>query len=158
MFAPAAKLRSRGWDERDVEADRRRTEAIAMKTTESYPLLLEALHEVRAQWRRNKILEGASLAVAGVAVVLAALVAADMDMGDSIDRRPAQRAAVVALVCLVVVAGYAAAFPPEFSTGFLRILAPVGDIPPYTRTRIKSVQPGPTRVPEGQSFTAEVKV
>ena len=48
-----------------------------MKTTESYPLLLEALHGVRARWRRNKVLEGSLLALAGVAVVLAALVAAD---------------------------------------------------------------------------------
>jgi hypothetical protein len=218
-----------------------------MKTTESYPLLLEALHEVRAQWRRNKILEGSLLATAGAAVVLTALVAADnlwqpgpggrmllaallwgglaaallglvvrrfledrrddffaalveqkhpelrnqlinalqlgrgeqrgfspglisaivadagkaaadMDMNDSIDRRPAWRAAGIALAGLVIVAGYAAAFPPEFGTGFLRILAPVGDIPPYTRTRIKSVEPGATRVPEGRSFTAEAKV
>ena len=48
-----------------------------MKTTESYPLLLEALHDVRGRWRRSKILEGSLLALAGVAVVLAVLVAAD---------------------------------------------------------------------------------
>src|SRR5436305_1190805 len=48
-----------------------------MKKTQAYPLLLDALHEVRAQWRRNKILEGSLLAVAGAAVVVTALVAAD---------------------------------------------------------------------------------
>ena len=48
-----------------------------MKTTEAYPLLLDALHEVRAQWRRNKILEGVLLALAGVAAVTTVLVAAD---------------------------------------------------------------------------------
>ena len=212
-----------------------------MKTTESYPLLLEALHDVRAQWRRNKVLEGSLLALAGAAVVLTALVAADnmlqpgttgrfmlaallwgglaasllllvvrrvledrrddffaalveqkhpelrnqlinalqlgrgdqrgfspglihaivadagkatadLDMSDSIDRRPARRAAVFALAGLLVIAGYAAAFPPEFGTGFIRVLLPFADQAPYTRTHIKSVEPGKavTRVQEGQ--------
>ncbi len=65
-----------------------------------------------------------------------------MDMSDSIDRRPAKRAAVFALVGLLVVAGYAAAFPPEFGTGFIRVLLPFADQAPYTRTHIKSVEPG----------------
>ena len=38
-----------------------------MKTTESHPLPLEALHDVRARWRRNKILEVCFLALAGAA-------------------------------------------------------------------------------------------
>ena len=54
-----------------------------MKTTEAYPLLLDALHEVRAQWRRNKILEGVLLALAGAAVVVTLLVAADNLMAPS---------------------------------------------------------------------------
>ena len=186
-----------------------------MKTTEAYPLLLDALHEVRAEWRRNKILEGVLLALAGVAAVTTVLVAADnwwrqgrsgggagdsavaalvaalfglvlrrvwedrrddffaalveqkhpelrnqlinalqlgrgdqrgfspgliaavihdagktaadMDMGDSIDRRPAKRAAAAALVAVLVVAGYAAAFPPQFAAGLARVLLPFSD-------------------------------
>jgi hypothetical protein len=220
-----------------------------MKSSESYPLLLETLQDVRGQWRRNKILEGALLAFAGAAVVVAALVAvdnwfqpgavgrlllaavlwggliaallalvvrrfledrrddffaalverqhpelrnqlinalqlgrgdqhgfspgliqaivhdagkatADMDMSDSIDRRPARRAAWIALAGLLVVGGYAVAFPPEFGASLFRVLLPISDIAPYTRTHIKSVDPGKavTRVPEGQSLTVEVRV
>ena len=220
-----------------------------MKTTEAYPLLLDALHEVRAEWRRSKILEGALLALAGAAAVVTLLVAADnlaapgplgrwllavllwgglaaalvglvlrrvwedrrddffaalveqkhpelrnqlinalqlgrgdqrgfspgliaavihdagktaadMDMGDSIDRRPARRAAVLALVALLVVGGYAVAFTPQFATGLVRVLLPFTDQAPYTRTHIKSVDPGkPTsRVIEGQDFAVEAVV
>ena len=228
---------------------RRRLKRVAMKSSESYPILLESLQEVRGQWRRNKILEGALLTLAGVAVVTAVLVAvdnwfqpdavgrvllavvlwggliaallglvvrrfledrrddffaalverqhpelhnqlinalqlgrgnqhgfspgliqaivhdagkatADMDMSDSIDRRPAKRAAGLALIGLLVVGGYAVAFPPEFGTGLARVLLPISDIAPYTRTHIKSVDPGKavTRVPEGQSLPVEVRV
>jgi hypothetical protein len=48
-----------------------------MKTTEAYPQLMEALNDVRRQWRLCKLLEGALLTFTGVAVVLLALVAAD---------------------------------------------------------------------------------
>ncbi len=220
-----------------------------MKTSEAYPLLLDALHEVRAQWRRNKILEGILLAVAGAAVVVTALVAADnlaapgpigrwvlalllwsglaaalvglvlrrvwedrrddffaalveqkhpelrnqlinalqlgrgdqrgfspgliaaiihdagksaadMDMGDSVDRRPARRAAILALIALFIVAGYAAAFTPQFATGLARVLLPFTDQAPYTRSHIKSVDPGKpeSRVIEGQDFPVEAVV
>jgi hypothetical protein len=48
-----------------------------MKTTETYPQLLESLNDVRRQWRVSKLLEGILLAFAGVVAVLLVVVAAD---------------------------------------------------------------------------------
>ena len=48
-----------------------------MAMTQTYPQLVEALENVRRQWRLQKVLEGALLAVAGVLAVLLVLVAAD---------------------------------------------------------------------------------
>src|SRR5262245_10004292 len=45
--------------------------------TEAYPRLMHALDAVRRQWRVQKLLEGALLALAGAAGVLVVLVAAD---------------------------------------------------------------------------------
>jgi hypothetical protein len=45
--------------------------------TEAYPQLVEALENVRRQWRLQKLVEGVLLAVAGALAVLLALVAAD---------------------------------------------------------------------------------
>ena len=80
-----------------------------MKTTESYPLLLEALHDVRARWRRNKILEGSLLALAGVAVVLTALGRRRQPLATRHDRPlPAGRPAVGRTGLVAVRAGGAA--------------------------------------------------
>src|SRR5919199_1871840 len=49
----------------------------AMSTAEAYPRLLSALDEVRGRWRRQKLLEGCLLTLAGVAAVLTVLVLAD---------------------------------------------------------------------------------
>jgi hypothetical protein len=48
-----------------------------MTTTESYPRLVQALHEVRRRWRFQKLLEGSLLAVSGTVAVLVIVVAAD---------------------------------------------------------------------------------
>src|SRR5262245_2747420 len=48
-----------------------------MKMTEAYPQLVEALENVRRQWRLQKVLEGVLLAGAGALAVLLVLVAAD---------------------------------------------------------------------------------
>jgi hypothetical protein len=50
---------------------------MTMSMAQAYPRLVGALDEVRAQWRRQKLLEGVLLALAGVLGVLVALVAAD---------------------------------------------------------------------------------
>jgi hypothetical protein len=76
---------------------------------------------------------------------------ADVELADSVDGKPARRAAGLALVALLVTGGYAAAFGPYFGNGLARVLLPFGDIAPYTRTQIVvgSVKPGNARVPEG---------
>ena len=43
--------------------------------TDAYPRLLDALNEVRRQWRAQKILEGVLLTLTGVIAVLVLLVA-----------------------------------------------------------------------------------
>src|SRR5690349_11239757 len=48
-----------------------------MSTMDAYPRLMGALDEVRGQWRRQKLLEGVLLALAGAAGVLVVLIAAD---------------------------------------------------------------------------------
>jgi hypothetical protein len=48
-----------------------------MSTLEAYPRLMDALNEVRGQWRRHKLLEGGLLALAGFIAVVVLLVAVD---------------------------------------------------------------------------------
>jgi hypothetical protein len=48
-----------------------------MSTTESYPLLIESLSQLRRQWRQQQVLEGILLAVGGTVGVLMVAVAAD---------------------------------------------------------------------------------
>jgi hypothetical protein len=48
-----------------------------MRTIEAYPQLVEALENMRRQWRLQKVLEGVLLAAAGALAVLLVLVAAD---------------------------------------------------------------------------------
>src|SRR5205814_1409401 len=50
---------------------------VAMPTPPAYPQLLDALDELRRQWRAQKVLEGSMLVLAGTAVVLLAGVATD---------------------------------------------------------------------------------
>jgi hypothetical protein len=210
---------------------------------------MDALSEVRGQWRRHKLLEGGLLALAGIATVVVVLVAADnlfqpgtagrfalsailwgclavglfslvarrwledhrddyfaalverkhpelhnrlinalqlgrdhqrgfspvlieaiihdadraaldMEMTDSVDARPTKRAALWALAALVVLGGYAAAFTPRFTNGLARLLLPVKDIAPYTRTQILAddVQPGDTRIAEGKAVEIVARV
>jgi hypothetical protein len=208
---------------------------------DAYPHLLDALDEVRNQWRRHKLLEGGLLVLAGFVTVVVVLVAADnlfhpgtagrlllaialwggliagllglmvrrwledrrddyfaalverkhpglhnrlinalqlgrdhqrgfspvlieaivrdadqatqdLELTDSIDVRPAKRAALGALAALVLVAGYALALTPRFTNGLARVLLPLADIAPYTQTQIRAedVRPGGTRIAEGK--------
>jgi hypothetical protein len=219
-----------------------------MASASAYPVLLESLHQLRRQWRQQKVLEGILVAAAGTAAVLIVTVAvdnllhpgtlgrallamclwgtllaalmglvirrvledrrddffaalveqkhpelhnqlinalqlgrgsangfspvliqaivsdaaratADLEMTDSVDGKPLKRAALIAAVAAVVVAGYALAFTPRFANGIARVLLPAADIPAYTATRIveESVKPGSTRVPEGAVVTIEAR-
>src|SRR6185437_2263289 len=220
-----------------------------MSTMEAYPRLMDALNEVRGQWRRHKLLEGGLLALGGISAVVVVLVAIDnlfqpnttgrlllaailwgglavslfslvirrfledqrddyfaalverkhpelhnrlinalqlgrdhqagfspvlieaiihdadraaldMEMSDSIDARPAKRAALWALAALVIVGGYATAFTPRFTNGLARLLLPIKDIAPYTQTQIPAdaVQPGNTKIAEGKTLVISARV
>src|SRR5262249_12403447 len=48
-----------------------------MSMTETYPQLVDALHDLRRQWRLYKILEGGLLAFAGAVAGLLVIIAAD---------------------------------------------------------------------------------
>jgi hypothetical protein len=87
-------------------------------------------------------------------------VSGDMEMADSVDSRPAQRAALWALAAVAVVAGYALAFGPRFGNGLARLLLPAADIAPYTRTQIlgENVKPGDTRLVEGKPVDIVARV
>jgi hypothetical protein len=220
-----------------------------MSVKEAYPRLVDALGDVRRQWRLHKLLEGTLLLSAGVGIVLTLLIVADnlwqpgkagrvllaallwgglaaailslivrrwledrrddffaalverrhpelsnrlinalqlgrgtqggvsrdlidaivrdadrsttdLDLGDSIDRRPTTRAGLWALAAVVIIGGYAIARPPYFANGLERVLLPLGDIDPYTRTRIvvDSIDPKDTRIAEGSPVTIEARV
>jgi hypothetical protein len=84
----------------------------------------------------------------------------DMEMGDSVDSRPARRAALWALAAVVVVAAYALVFGPRFTNGLARLLLPAADISPYTRTQVPGdgVKPGDSRVVEGKPVEIVARV
>src|SRR6516162_2220361 len=48
-----------------------------MSAVHDYPVLLESLHQLRRQWRQQKVLEGILVAAAGTAAVLVVTVAVD---------------------------------------------------------------------------------
>ena len=84
---------------------------------------------------------------------------ADMELGDSLERRTLKRAAFAAGVALLVLGSYAVASWKPFTNGAARVLMPWANIDPFTRTQIvaSSVKPGNARVPEGGSITIEAK-
>src|SRR5262245_24579077 len=220
-----------------------------MSVKEAYPRLVDALGDVRRQWRLHKLLEGTLLLTAGVGIVLTLLIVADnlwqpgkagrvllasllwgglavallslvvrrwledrhddyfaalverrhpelsnrlinalqlgrgtqggvsrdlidaivrdadrstadLDLGDSIDRRPTTRAGLWALAAVVIIGGYAVARAPYFANGLERVLLPLSDIDPYTKTRIvlDSIDPQDTSVAEGSPLTIEARV
>jgi hypothetical protein len=217
-----------------------------MKITEAYPQLVEALDNVRRQWRLQKVVEGVLLVVAGALTVLIALVAADnllqpgplgrlllavvlwgslaagllylvvrrrledrrddffaalveqkhpelhnqlinalqlgrgnqpgfsprlieaivtdaaratadLDLADSLDRRPALRALACSVAAVILLAGYAFFFGPRFLSGLYRTLAPLADVEPYSATQV-AVKHDKDRVPEGASVVLEADV
>jgi hypothetical protein len=75
-----------------------------MTQAEAYAHLVQALAELRWQWRMRKVLEGALLALAGTAGVLLAGVTAD----NVLHLEPAGRAAVAALLWATLVLALAA--------------------------------------------------
>ena len=72
---------------------------------------------------------------------------ADMELADSLDRRPLGRSVGVLAAAAVVLGVYA--LSPRFTNGLERVLAPWADIPPYTATQIAKVIPGDKQVMEG---------
>jgi hypothetical protein len=219
-----------------------------MTKTEAYPQLVEALDNVRRQWRLQKIAEGVLLALAGAGAVVLVLVAADnllqpgtlgralmagllwgslaaalltlvvrrfledrrddffaalveqkhpelrnqlinalqlgrtdqpgfsprlveaivldaskatadLDMADSLDWRPALRAAGCLAAAVIFLILYAGLLTPRFVNGLSRMLAPLADIPPYTATQVVvKHDKDKDRVPEGASVPVEAKV
>jgi hypothetical protein len=85
---------------------------------------------------------------------------ADLEVTQALDRGPLQRSALLAGIGVVLVAGYATALAPWFGNGLARVMLPLADLPPYTRTRIveASIKPGDVRVPEGSTLTIETAV
>src|SRR5262249_25624643 len=65
---------------------------------------------------------------------------------------PTRRAAVAALVALLLIALYGGTAWARFSNGLGRVLLPWSAIEPYTQTRIRTedVKPGSARIPEGK--------
>ncbi len=83
----------------------------------------------------------------------------DSEVTDAVDRKPTKRAALCALVGVLLVAGYGVAMTPRFTNGLARLLLPWADIEPYTQTRIgvRDVEPGDTRVAEGKPVAIVVR-
>jgi hypothetical protein len=83
----------------------------------------------------------------------------DTEVGESVDRKPTRNAALFALVGVLLVSGYAVAMTPRFFNGLARVLLPMSDIAPYTRTRLpaEAVEPGSTRVAEGKALPITVR-
>jgi hypothetical protein len=91
----------------------------------------------------------------------AAQATADLDMADSLDWRPAKRAALaVAAVMFGLVIYVLLVSGARFGNGLARVLLPLADIPPFSETLVAdgSVKPGNARVPEGTAVAVEVKV
>lgn len=136
----------------------RRDDFFAALVEQRHPGLRNQLINALQLGRGNQ--RGFSPELIGAIVRDADRAALDLELADSIDSRPTQRAGLWALAALLVVGGYAAAFGPHFGNGLARVLLPFGDIAPYTKTQIVSTKPGDTRVAEGsaEAVVFEVKV
>jgi hypothetical protein len=87
----------------------------------------------------------------------AATATADLDMGRSLDWHQTRRNAIFAGVATLLIAGYAIALWPYFTTGLARVLFPIADIPPYTATRVAVIHEN-DRVKEGGRVTIKARV
>ncbi len=96
----------------------------------------------------RRIVEDAATATAGV------------DFSDSLDTRPAKRAAAFAGAAVLLMGVYALEFAPRFFNGLARVLLPAAEVAPYTATRVldDSIRPGNLRVPEGSTVTIQARV
>jgi len=90
----------------------------------------------------------------------AAGASAGVDFSDSLDTRPAKRAAAIAGAAVVLMGVYALAFAPRFFNGLARVLLPAAEVAPYTATRVlnDSIRPGNHRVPEGANVAIQARV
>jgi hypothetical protein len=83
---------------------------------------------------------------------------ADMEMDDSIDRKPVKRAVRVSGVVVALLAIYAIALWPRFANGLTRVLLPGADIPAYTATQVALETKDNLRVPEGEQVALQARV
>jgi hypothetical protein len=87
----------------------------------------------------------------------AAQATADLEMERSLEWRPAVRAAVLAVVAVLLLAGYAAARWPHFTTSLARVLLPVANIEPYTATKVTLLNEA-SKVAEGTPVLLAARV
>lgn len=87
----------------------------------------------------------------------AANATADLEMNNSLDSKPVKRASLLALVAVLAIAVYAAAFAPRFANGLARVLRPVADIPPYSAT-IVTIKGQGENVAEGEPISVEARL
>lgn len=96
----------------------------------------------------ERIVEDAAGATAGV------------DFSDSLDTRPAKRAAACAGAAVLLMGLYALVFAPRFFNGLARVLLPAAEVAPYTATHVlnESIRPGNHRVAEGTTVAIQARV
>jgi hypothetical protein len=124
-----------------------------------------ALAEARHPELRNRLINGLQLGRGnepGSPRLIEAIVhdavsaAADVEVVDSLDRRPLRRAAIFFAVAAIFLAGYS--LSPRFANGLERVLAPWADIPPFTATQVAKVTPGDKQVIEGSPVPITVQL
>jgi hypothetical protein len=136
----------------------RRDDFFAALVEQKYPGLHNQLINALQLGRGNQ--DGVSPGLIEAIVHDADKAAADLDMNQSIDRKPTRRASLIALGALAIIVAYAIPFWGRFSNACARLLLPVADVDPYTETQIiaSSIKPGNDRVSEGTVVPFEIRV